>query len=103
MTGKLIVLEPWVPDDQVERRVCVVGRLLEGDGDGIVLVVDEPLTWNGNTPAVLLIARARVVGADLWGATELILHCHLFQGIEAPSVFFVAQVVLDEPLTASPV
>jgi hypothetical protein len=77
--GSLVVIEPFVPEDQLNRRIVVLGWSAYGKGDGVVALCDPALGWSdwGSGSVVFLTPRlvdqsfethqALVVDGVIWG------------------------------------
>ncbi len=78
LSGSLDIVEPWVPADQLQREIVIVGRGL--DDGSLLLMVDEPLGWDNWGSTQLAIVRPRHSGVDIETATEIHVNGALWGG-----------------------
>lgn len=97
ISGGLIIIEPWVPEDQVRHEVVVVGRALE-DPEGLLLMADRPLGWGGWGEGRLIIVRPRLTAASLFGTPKAVVSGAVWGGRWRDPLRFIADLELEEPL-----
>jgi hypothetical protein len=99
VSGAVVIVEPWVPDDQVEREIVVVGRSL--DGEGLVLLTDEPLGWQEWGLGFVLVVRPRHTGSSVFGVTSAVVNGVIWSSRWTDPLRFCADLTLEEPVERS--
>ena len=96
ISGALTVLEPWVPIDQIEREIAVVGRGLSQYGESLLLMADVPLGWDGSEPSQLLIVRPRSTGDTFLNTTTIYVNGTVWGGRTGDGCKFAGKLELED-------
>lgn len=95
--GRLVIVEPYLPEDCVEREVLVLGTPLGGPVDLVLLYSEEPIGWDGDTPTRLILVRPRRAEDSYENAT-LMVNGTTWNPIDPNVNWFIAELTLDSPI-----